>query len=201
MVFSIYKATNIITGKSYIGFDSNWPKRKFCHKSSSKHENTIFYCAIRKYGWDNFKWDVIYQSTDSNHCLKEMEPYFIKEYDTFNRANGYNMTLGGDGTFGFRMCGKENPFFGKKHSEEMKRKMSETKKGKPSSNKGKKYPILSQKKSKTWMVTTPSGEQLIITNLFLWCKEQNLSPSAMSMVASGKRKHHKGYTGLQISSE
>jgi len=34
-IYSIYKATNKITGKIYIGFDSNWPKRKKRHLSNS----------------------------------------------------------------------------------------------------------------------------------------------------------------------
>lgn len=96
---TIYKATNKVTGKSYIGFDSSWPNRKRKHKiNASTGREGKFYDSIRKHGWNNFDWSVIYQSGDKDHCLNIMEPYFIKEYDTFN--SGYNMTEGGEGCFG-----------------------------------------------------------------------------------------------------
>lgn len=111
--FTIYKATNSINGKVYIGFDSNWPKRKSVHKSSSKNKSndTKFYRAIRKYGWDAFEWHILYQSENQEHTLNVMESFFIEKYDSFN--NGYNSTLGGDGVFGLIV------------SEETKKKISE----------------------------------------------------------------------------
>lgn len=97
-IYTIYKSVNTKNGKVYIGFDSNWPNRSNNHKSASKKQDSKFYRAIRKYGWDNFEWSIIYQSKDKQHTLKEMESHFINEYDSFH--NGYNSTLGGDGTFG-----------------------------------------------------------------------------------------------------
>jgi group I intron endonuclease len=96
---TIYKATNKITGKSYIGFDSDWPKRQQRHQENAAYNRYgKFYDSIRKHGWESFEWSVIYQSKDKHHTLNVMEPYFIKEYDTFNE--GYNMTEGGEGCFG-----------------------------------------------------------------------------------------------------
>lgn len=97
-IYTIYKSVNKLNGKVYVGFDSQWPKRITIHKSASKKEDYKFYRAIRKYGWNNFEWSVIYQSKEKNHTLNEMESYFINEYDSFH--NGYNSTLGGDGAFG-----------------------------------------------------------------------------------------------------
>lgn len=97
-IYSIYKATNNINGKIYIGFDSNWPNRKTAHKRNSERNlkaNTKFYNAIRKHGWENFGWEIIYQSTDGIHCLNIMEPHFITENNSMTL--GYNMTPGGDG--------------------------------------------------------------------------------------------------------
>jgi group I intron endonuclease len=99
-IYSIYISTNKITGKSYIGFDSDWPNRKICHKRRLSETNNIkFYNALRKYGWDSFEWNVIYQSKDAKHCLSIMEPFFIREYNTFK--NGYNSTIGGEGVLGY----------------------------------------------------------------------------------------------------
>ena len=97
-IFTIYKATCTVNNKVYIGFDSSWPKRIANHRCSSQKENTKFYRAIRKHGFDSFIWEPIYQSLDSEHTLKIMEPFFILEYDS--KDHGYNSTHGGDGCMG-----------------------------------------------------------------------------------------------------
>lgn len=109
-IYSIYKATNTINGKVYIGFDSKWPNRQKIHKRKYKYQNQKFYDAIKKYGWNNFAWELIYQSKDFEHCLKTMEPFFIKEYSSYK--NGYNMTFGGEGVIGY------------KHTPEIRKKIS-----------------------------------------------------------------------------
>lgn len=117
-IYSIYKSTNKISGKVYIGFDSNWPSRKKAHKLGYKKSKFKFHNAIKKYGWENFEWDIIYQSTDGNHCLNEMESHFINEYNSYKK--GYNSTLGGEGALGLKR------FF----SEETRKKMSDSHLGK-----------------------------------------------------------------------
>ena len=105
-IYSIYKATNKINNKVYIGIDKNWPNRKQTHFYNHRSKSCpkwAFYNAIKKYGWDNFEWSVIYQSKDMEHTLKVMENYFINEYRSyigFSDCKGYNSTLGGEGTFG-----------------------------------------------------------------------------------------------------
>lgn len=98
MINTIYKATNTNNGKAYIGFDSNWPRRKHAHKSKYKYADSNFYSALRKYGWDAFEWEIIYQSKDRDYCLNFSEKHFIEFYDTLR--SGYNMTEGGEGCFG-----------------------------------------------------------------------------------------------------
>jgi len=97
-IYSVYKATNKINNKVYIGIDKNWPTRRYAHKSKSKlNDGFLLHKAIRKYGWDNFDWQVIYQTLDYNH-LKEVESVLIQEYNSFK--NGYNQTIGGEGSPG-----------------------------------------------------------------------------------------------------
>ena len=137
-IYSIYKATNKINGKSYIGFDSNWPNRYKQHKINHRYKKSIFYSAIRKYGWDNFNWEIIYQSKDRNYTLKVMENHFIVEHKTFLKfpdCNGYNQTLGGEGAFGYEFTKEarlklSESHKGKTHSEESRKKISEAFKGK-----------------------------------------------------------------------
>ena len=118
-IYSIYKATNTINGKVYVGFDSNWPNRKRYHKSQHKKTKSKFYNAICKYGWDKFDWELVYQSVDGNHTLKIMEAYFIEQFNSF--TEGYNSTLGGDGILGFKHSKEQiqkrtNKVKGRKHS-------------------------------------------------------------------------------------
>jgi group I intron endonuclease len=97
-IYSVYKATNKINNKVYIGIDKNWPTRRYAHKSKSKlSDGFLLHKAIRKYGWDNFDWQIIYQTSDYNH-LKYIECIFIEEYNSFK--NGYNQTIGGEGSPG-----------------------------------------------------------------------------------------------------
>lgn len=49
------------------------------------------------------------------------------------------------------------------------------------------------KQSKTYIVTFPDGTEITVTNLKQFCRENDLSQAHMSSVATGKRKHHKGY--------
>lgn len=51
--------------------------------------------AIKKYGPENFVFEVIYQSKEKEHTLLEMEAYFINYYNTMKA--GYNMSIGGKG--------------------------------------------------------------------------------------------------------
>jgi len=102
-------------GKAYVGFDSNWPSRKavhICEALSRGNDKYLFYRAIRKYGADNFKWEVLYQSSDRDHTLSVMENKMIVEHNThFRDGHGYNMTWGGEGRFGLE------------HTDETKRKI------------------------------------------------------------------------------
>lgn len=65
------------------------------HKHDYKHRKTKFYNALVKHKWENFTWEVIYQSLELDYTKNIMESYFITEYDSYN--NGYNSTKGGDG--------------------------------------------------------------------------------------------------------
>ena len=94
----IYKITNIINNKLYIGKTVNTIEKRFNqHKNESKTErakNRPLYRAINKYGIENFEIEIIEEC--NYDILNEREIYWINYYDTYN--NGYNATLGGDGT-------------------------------------------------------------------------------------------------------
>lgn len=99
----IYKVTNIINQKVYIGkTEESVEKRWKEHVLDSRKDcllNRPFYNAIRKYGIDNFIVETIEEVNDN--LLEEREIYWIDYYQSyvhFPNSKGYNMTLGGDGT-------------------------------------------------------------------------------------------------------
>ena len=98
----IYLVTNLINQMKYVGQTIRTLKqRKSSHLSSSKKGSTYYlHRAIRKYGAENFKWEVIYNAS-SEEELNEKETFFIKEYNT-NSQDGYNLTEGGRGIRGWK---------------------------------------------------------------------------------------------------
>lgn len=101
--YTIYRFINKINNKSYIGFDGNYPSRINQHYYVHRSKNCPdypFYNALKKYGWDNFTYEVIYQSNDLSHTLNKMENHFIVENESHVSQKGYNVTWGGQGTFG-----------------------------------------------------------------------------------------------------
>lgn len=109
----IYKLTNKITGKSYIGMTINFQKRMNNHKSLSNKDNPKqhIHRSIKKYGWDNFDKEIIRNDIESKQMLEAAEIFYISFYDTY--YNGYNMSKGGENNFGY--------IYGKEHSEAVKR--------------------------------------------------------------------------------
>lgn len=94
----IYKITNKINQKSYIGKTTRTPQERFEeHRKEAKRERAKdrpFYKAINKYGMDNFTLETIEECSDE--IASEREQFWIQAYATFK--NGYNDTIGGDGT-------------------------------------------------------------------------------------------------------
>lgn len=133
--------------KMYIGKTiRDLETRKSQHKSDMKRDknNKAFYNAIKKYGWDELTWSII-DTAEIEEELSEKEKYWIKYYNTyihFKNSMGYNSTLGGEGTSGYKyseelkqqmsekMSGENNPFYNRNHTEESKQKQSQAKIGK-----------------------------------------------------------------------
>lgn len=88
----LYKITNLINGKIYIGQTIHPKKRWWEHKQRAKthYDNYPLHLAIDKYGEDNFKFEIIEESINYN----ERETELIKQYNSLC-PNGYNVTQGG----------------------------------------------------------------------------------------------------------
>lgn len=135
----IYIITNLINGRRYVGkTEDRFIERFWNHTwklDNKKHDNKHLERAWHKYGKENFEFRVEKVCSHEDD-VSQIEIDTIEKYDTYN--NGYNKTIGGDGTKGNYMSeeaklivGKKNRIhnLGKKHSEETKKKMSEVHKG------------------------------------------------------------------------
>lgn len=127
MIGVIYKWTNKINNKSYIGQTLFPNKRINSHINAAKNNSQLlFHKALRKYGIDSFIYEEL-ESVEENK-LNEREMYWISYYDSYN--NGYNMTLGGEGHRGkISEEGRKHIALGHigiKHTEEEKKKISES---------------------------------------------------------------------------
>lgn len=144
----IYKATNIKNGKVYIGLTTKTLEhRRKIHERDSKTKNTYFYRAMRKHGIESFRWEVLDDSAQTIEELEELERFYIKQYESFdNKSKGYNTQSGGNSLYQIteeerrkrqeRVKGTNNPMYGvpcphkgRKFSEEHRKKISESLKG------------------------------------------------------------------------
>lgn len=108
-LIGIYKITNLVNGKIYIGQSCDIETRLKSHKSCSTNEHLRN--SIRLYGVDNFKFEVLEET--STDTINERERFWISYYDCTNPEKGYNLTSGGERDGGWH------------HSEQSKQKMSD----------------------------------------------------------------------------
>ena len=101
----IYMYTNISNGKVYIGQTCRPEKRKLEHHSHSKVKGTNehFYNSIRKYGWSNFRYEILevvvaFSLEELHKKLNDAEVFWINSYDSTNKEKGYNISAGGQKT-------------------------------------------------------------------------------------------------------
>jgi len=203
-IYSIYIITNTINNKQYVGWTVKTIEKRFKNhiyiaKCGSK---TYLHNALLRYGPENFNIKLLEQVTNIR-LAKKREKFYIQKYKTYEI--GYNLTLGGDGTIGIKYTeerkkqmsdsrkGRQTgPGFpsrkGTKHSKESKKKMSK-------SHRGMKKPWVGErnrKTARTYEIIWPNGIKEIITNLNEFCKLYKLHTGSMSLVSRGLQSHHKG---------
>lgn len=114
--YCVYKHT-APDGKIYIGITSQKVNRRW-RNGNGYYLNKHFMRAIKKYGWENFRHEIVGQGlTEKEAC--NLEESLISKYQSNDERFGYNKSTGG-----------EKPALGVKHSEETRQKMSKAHKGK-----------------------------------------------------------------------
>lgn len=133
--YIVYKHTSP-NNKVYIGITSQDPIRRWKKDGSGYKLHTYFYNAIQKYGWDNFKHEILYSGLSKEEAeQKEIE--MISFFDSTNKNHGYNMSFGG-----------ESGSAGYKFTEEQKKYMSESHKGNKNGMYGRHHTDISKQKSR-----------------------------------------------------
>lgn len=202
----IYKFTNKVNNKCYIGQAKNLKQRIKCHikdYNRSKYDNLYFYNSIRKHGIENFELEILQEGNFSKKELDEMEITFIRLFKSNNPLFGYNLTLNGEGTSGFKHSLKtiekqKQIKIGKKASQETKDKMSKVRKGKilseehkqkiSKSNKGKPKSQEFKFNLKGHLVSEETREKLSKVN-----KGRNLGRKMSKEVIEKRKKSRQGY--------
>lgn len=139
---SIYMYTNTVNGKVYIGQTKTSLEQRAQKDGKNYRESPKFYNAIMKYGWDAFIPTII-DTAETQDEANELEIFYISKYMSTEDEFGYNVLSGG-------FCGShsaesrakisekakerykdktKNPMYGKHQSVEMRKKLSESRKG------------------------------------------------------------------------
>ena len=95
MTYYIYKCTNKVDNKIYIGCTRNFTSRVRQHLKASLKENKVFHEAIRKHGVCSFTWEILELAEYADDAF-ELEKKYIEEYGSMY-PDGYNLTSGGAG--------------------------------------------------------------------------------------------------------
>jgi len=125
-MIGIYKITNKINGKVYIGKSNNIHRR--WKEEINGQVNDHLKKSFKRYGIDSFIFEIIKECDIEN--LNYFEKQAILEYKSYDKRYGYNKTFGGDGgtwseevckKFSEKMMGSGNHFYGKTHTDNTKK--------------------------------------------------------------------------------
>ena len=146
----IYILTCRVNGKQYIGLDKNLPSRSKAHLKGSKNCRLISR-AIEKHGAENFDVEIIRYPGISREALCAVEQWKIAQLNS-KFPNGYNLTDGGDGNFGWQPTEETKKRIGKasrNRDPKSNQQISETLKGNVPWNKGKRGKQVAWNKGKS----------------------------------------------------
>lgn len=159
------------SNKRYIGITGKDNVNQRWQNGNGYKGNAHFYNAIEKYGWNNFKHIIIAKGLSEDEA-KWLEIELIKQWDSANQFNGYNISLGGESGYG---CVR---------SKETRKKMSESKKGE---NNPTKRLEVRNKMSKSHKGKKLSNEHK--RNIGNACKGENNGMYGKGYLVTGRNSH------------
>lgn len=213
----IYKITNLINGKIYIGQTIKPIQQRFKEHCNAKSNCSILRKAIHKYGKENFSIKTLIVCKNEKE-LNEREKFCIRLFNSL-KPNGYNISTGGenyrtpnrDNSFwtpeyrklrGEKFSGVNNPSFGRVVSKSTKLKISASLKGRKPPITGKKQTEESKRKmSETKMKLRKEGKRTngkhviniitkeIVISARIAAEKQGISSSGMTLKLNNKTKN------------
>jgi len=136
MAYLVYMHENKLNKKKYVGITSLSAEERW--QNGRHYEfNEHFSKAIKKYGWNGFDHKIIMENTTQSAAAL-LEETLIKELDLTNPNNGYNKSTGGEHSkpgpetrkkLSEARKGEKNNFYGKTHTEETRKLISQNRKG------------------------------------------------------------------------
>lgn len=200
----IYKITNLINSKIYIGETTGSIEQRWSqHKSKAKNDLSRqyhLYCAMRKYGIENFTIEKIEEVEDEQRFLRET--YYILKYESYKREKGYNEVIEGSGNSPYNSQDFidlwKNGLSMKEIAEEMgcHRTTAYKKIHNNISNeeiKQRKGEIISKRDGRPVEQYSLQGQYIKDFPSASACSEEGFSQSAVSSVCSQKQKSAYGY--------
>lgn len=207
----IYCYTNLINGKKYIGQTIKTLRHRHQqHMNETKYENLraynhYFHRAIRKYGIENFSLNILIMNCENYDKLNNYEQFYIERFKSLSIQNGYNMCNGGNNCnklacktdeeiaewkskISDSVKGENHPLYGTKMSEETKRKISESEKGKKMSEESKKK--MSESKEGTPVVRIDKNLSIVFYKKMFYTE---FDTSSVGRCCKGKQKTCGGY--------
>ena len=124
----IYKVTNLVDGKVYIGQTNNLERRIREHRAHVNKDGGPFHDEIRRIGFQNFKFDIL--EWCRSDVADDRERFYIAQFrESLGEANVYNFCNGGLGGQTHDVSGENNPSFGKRYTDEERSLLSKKLKG------------------------------------------------------------------------
>jgi group I intron endonuclease len=158
----VYKITNTVNGKIYIGKSidpkARWRRHVSAAKTKSKAQFFYLQASINKYGEDCFSMEIIDKCETAEEAYNK-EIYWISHYNSNNKKIGMNLTAGGDGTLGHTV------------SAEAREKMSKA-------NKGRKMP--------EWL-----RQKIIAVNTGIVRSEETRKKMSVHQIGAGNHRYGK----------
>jgi group I intron endonuclease len=214
-IAGIYFIINNIDNKLYIGSSINCKNRAYqhvCKLNKNKHTSPHLQNAWNKYGPKNFDFLIIACVLDINDLCK-IEQDFINEFKSYIKSIGYNMSPTAGNTLGIKLSpetitklskatsGKNNPFYGKKHTDHTKRILStkaiENNKKNGNSFLNKKHSITSKEKmrlARRRIKFSCDQTKEIFLSTGDAARKLNINVRDISNTIYGRQKSTRGYT-------
>lgn len=224
MIGVIYKITNLINGKVYIGVTKQNLYVRFRDHSRAQGKcrghgvDRLISKAIEKYGKKEFLVEEIFCSKNYGYLLNEMEQYFIRLFRShYIDGNGYNMTYGGEGSIG-RVVSVDTR---KKISDTRRSKVycisSETRALFSLKAKGRKFSPThverlrsaalarggeNNPRAEIWLAIDPNGNNITIKGLQAFCKSIDIERNSLKYtIISGQPVRKGSSKGWQLISK